>query len=272
MDDYDKDIFDDSEHHQASIQTNNEENQNQKFQDDREPDYPSELNQSENQLDTSEYEQTSQLIKRPPKDKKPKKTKSNKNNISITNRSSSAKWRMVDPYLQGDNTKPKGVKNSKKVDRKNTDTKCRLPPIKKQNSTNPNKNANSRAYKPLHQQKLNKNNSVMSKDIASHKQLPLDDDFDNSKRQKASKAPDVDYEKKNLERLQKIQEKKAQELAMIEDQRQKAHEKREKLKEIVTKSPSFIGLQTGRGTPQTSTGEAGERGSASEARGTRSQS
>lgn len=55
-----------------------------------------------------------------------------------------------------------------------------------------------------------------------------------NKKQKQAKGTEVDYERKNLERLQKIQEKKAQELAMMEEERLKAKEQREKLRQIVS--------------------------------------
>jgi len=44
---------------------------------------------------------------------------------------------------------------------------------------------------------------------------------------------EIDFEKKNLERIQKMQERKNQELALMEEERRKAQEGREKLKKIV---------------------------------------
>ena len=44
---------------------------------------------------------------------------------------------------------------------------------------------------------------------------------------------EIDYERNRLERFQKIQEKNAQELAMMKEERQKVKDQREKLRQIV---------------------------------------
>jgi hypothetical protein len=93
---------------------------------------------------------------------------------------------------------------------------------------------NQKVYKPLQPPKMQKANSMSIREVEQDKNINYDEDPENNRKTKASnKVTEVDYEKKNLERLQKIQEKKAQEITMMEEQRQKAHEEREKLKKIV---------------------------------------
>lgn len=145
----------------------------------------------------------------------------------MTNRSASAKWKKLDPYLQGGLD---GAKQSKQVKKNGYDdnNSITLPPIKKQSVSQINKMINPKTYKPLNQQRIQKTNSMSINDP-----IAVQNTEEQDKKQKQAKGADVDYERKNLERLQKIQEKKAQELAMMEEERQKAKEQREKLRQIV---------------------------------------
>ena len=150
-------------------------------------------------------------------------------NTSMTNRSASAKWKKLDPYLQGNQDGSKQSKQSKKqiLEENNSIT---LPPIKKQSASHVNKNSNPKTYKPLNQQKIQKTNSMNINDPIAIQNM----EDENNRKNKRGKEADIDYERKNLERLQKIQEKKAQELAMMEEERNKAKEQREKLRQIVS--------------------------------------
>lgn len=147
----------------------------------------------------------------------------------MTNRSSSAKWRKIDPYLQGAQQNMKIIKQARKAQKAEVETGYTLPPINK--NSNQNVNKNNKSYKPLKPVKMQKANSVALQDIGSHKNLNADEDEE--LKNKKPPRQETDYEKKNLERLQKIQEKKAMELAMMEEQRLRAQEEREKLKRIV---------------------------------------
>lgn len=239
MDENQLNTFDDSDPNQMydESQDNFENDEHLPPSQDREPDYPTEIQHSENQFSEADSKYEKQMQGRPLKKKKSKKGK-NKNNISMTNRSASAKWRKIDPYIQGAPQNMRLVKQLKKANKiESEDTGYSLPPIKKQSTNQMNKNPNPRSYKPLKQPKMQKANSVALQDLGSHKQLNLDEE---ETKQKVHKLNEVDYEKKNLERLQKIQEKKAQELAMMEEQRQKAQEEREKLKKIVSNQNMFI--------------------------------
>lgn len=146
----------------------------------------------------------------------------------MTNRSASAKWKKLDPYLQGGQDGVKQSKKSKKIgyDDSNSIT---LPPIKKQSVSQIAKMTNPKTYKPLNQQRIQKTNSMNINDPIAIQNME-----EENKKQKQAKGTEVDYERKNLERLQKIQEKKAQELAMMEEERLKAKEQREKLRQIVS--------------------------------------
>jgi len=140
----------------------------------------------------------------------------------MTNRSSSAKWRKIDPYLQNApmNTKMM-IQGSKKMSKDEQPSTYTLPPIKKQsNSEAPSKSGNQKIYKPLGQAKLQKTSSNGLKDQISDRNIFLDENSDAGLKSKPPLKPaEVDYEKKNLERLQQIQARKAQELALMEEQR-----------------------------------------------------
>lgn len=143
----------------------------------------------------------------------------------------------MDPYLQGI---PQGAKVLKqtRVSGNDADAGYVLPPIKKQSNSQANRNfdgkeANVKAYKPLNQPKMQKANS-MGFNAIPEQQYNNENTDANKKQKQGQKENLVDYEKKNLERLQKIQEKKAQELAMMEEQRERAKEERERLRQIVS--------------------------------------
>lgn len=231
-------IYDNAESNSTFQELNNEvENEYSEYsQKERLPDYPSELKESQNQLRGAQVTYDRHINERPLKKKKSKKGKNGKMNTSMTNRSSSAKWRKVDPYLRGAPNGIKMLKHSRRVTR-DDEPNTMLPPINKQSTSQVNKVNQNKTYKPLHPIKLQKTQSSGASELGSHKNLQLDEDSEKVKNKKQpNKISDIDYEKKNLERLQKLKEKKAQEMAMMEEQRQKAHEEREKLRQIVRKS------------------------------------
>lgn len=181
---------------------------------------------------------TENMPERPPKSKKKgKKGKANKNNMSMSNRSGSGKWGKIDPYLQN---MPPGMQKQilkqakSKVSSDQTNTVA-LPPISKQAPTDvSNQPRGSKVYKPLGGNlKMKKANSISEQ--ISNPNIVYDDEMDSTRLKGSKNQAEVDYEKKNLERLQKMQMKKAQELAMMEEQRKKAHDERERLRQIVFK-------------------------------------
>ena len=224
-------IFDDPEPHQIDNEEDIENSNNQNFNPERDPDYPIELNDSQNQYLPSQNSFQGKMQGRPKKKKS--KGKNKKMNSSMTNRSSSAKWRKVDPYLHGQPASIKMLKQMKKSGNPDAEGVPQLPPIKKGSSHNTSKQQNSRVYRPLQSSKLQKANSTTLTNQDSKKNIQVDEE-PALKPKHRSKMSDIDYEKKNLERLQRMQEKKAKEIAEMEDQRRKAQEEREKLKKIVS--------------------------------------
>lgn len=162
------------------------------------------------------------LPTKPPKqnNKKSRKNKLSKNNINVSNRSTSAKWRKVDPYIQ--NMPDGGLKMQRAITKKlsghdNTSGYV-LPPINSKSSTVDSAHKQShKVYDTLTKSEVKK--------ASSH----------NEPQKQVNKQIEIDYEKKNLERLQMMQARKAQELALMEEQRQKAQEERERLRQIVFK-------------------------------------
>lgn len=191
---------------------------------EREPDYPVELNDSQNQfLISQESQSRSKMNNRPKKNKKSKKS-----NKSITNRSSSAKWKKMDPYIQGQPASIKMLKQMKRSQQADENSMGMLPPITKKTTSNMASVSSTRAYKPLQPPKIQKANSTTLKEMNAN-----GNNDEEKGKPKIAKGSDIDYEQKNLERLQDFQKKKTQELAMMEEERRKAQEKREKLRQIV---------------------------------------
>lgn len=236
MNDDQQNTYDDSDKYEMYEDANDDiENNSNNFPSrDREPDYPVDMSNSESQYNGTQDDYDSKIHGRPLKKKKSKKGKGSKANVSMTNRSSSAKWRKVDPYLNGAPTNVPLQKKSRKVTKAEDDGNYTLPPIKKQSVSHVSKNTIPKTYKPLNPPVMQKANSMSLCDPVSQKTFQGDDELEASKKLKAAQKNEVDYEKKNLERLQKLQEKKAQELAIMEEQRRKAQEEREKLKQIVS--------------------------------------
>ncbi len=63
--------------------------------------------------------------------------------------------------------------------------------------------------------------------------LPLRAELFPAEQKQPKPKPVKDYERKNLENLQKMQEKKAKEIEMIEKERRKMMRNREKLKQMI---------------------------------------
>lgn len=154
---------------------------------EREPDYPVELNDSQNQfLISQESQSRTKMNNRPKKNKKSKKS-----NKSITNRSSSAKWKKMDPYIQGQPASIKMLKQMKRSQQADENSMGMLPPITKKTTSHLASVSSTRAYKPLQPPKIQKANSITMKEMNANG----NNDEERSKT-KTVKSSDIDYEQK----------------------------------------------------------------------------
>jgi hypothetical protein len=166
----------------------NEYENNSGDMEERESDYPVELIDSQNQyLESQESQGRTKMQNRPVKNKKNKKSKMNN---SITNRSSSSKWKKMDPYIQGQPTSQQIMKQMKRSQQADENSAGILPPIRKQ-SNSLAQVSSSRSYKPLQTSKVHKANNTTLKDMNSNVHIE-----DNRSKSKIVKNSDIDYEQK----------------------------------------------------------------------------